>query len=196
MMTTPQMPSLQGTPEQQSSATVQAWPTSAHSFGTPQVPLVAPGSRIQDPVQQSAVVVHTPSSFEQPPPQVRGGNSPVPLGVQGRPQQSALVAQSSPSNIDGSAQSISAITQRGMPRLSCLQVSFCRTLPAQQLAFSLQDWLCSRQMPPAGVQELPASQRPMGLPSTFEQVTLALSPSGVPSAPQQSLSSRQSSPVG
>jgi hypothetical protein len=160
------------------------------------MPLVAPASRIQLPVQQSAVVVHRPSSFSHMPPQVRGGNSPVPLGVQGRPQQSALVAQVSPSNADGSVQSISAMAHRGMPRLSCLQVSFCKTLPAQQLAFALQDRFCSLQMPPAGVQELPASQRPIGLPSTFEQVTLEVSPSGWVAEPQQSWSSRHSSPVG
>lgn len=161
MMTTPQMPSLQGMSGQQSPATVQDWPTSAQSFGTPQVPLVVPGSRIQLPVQQSAVVVHAPVSFAQLPPHVRGGFAPEPLGVQGRPQQSALDAQSSPSKIVGSVQSISAARQRGMPRLSCAQTSTWLMLPAQQLALALQDWPGNLHMLPAGVQPLPESQRPI-----------------------------------
>jgi hypothetical protein len=55
-----------------------------------------PGAMMQgEPEQQSAVVVHAPSTGTQLSPQMNGG-SPPGLGAQGRLQQSALVAQASP----------------------------------------------------------------------------------------------------
>jgi hypothetical protein len=83
-----------------------------------------------------------------------------------------------------------------MPRLSCLQVFSCKTLPEQQLAFALHSMVWSLQMPPAGVHALPASQRPMLLPSSLEHTIPLVSPSGRVADPQQSTSSRQISPVG
>ena len=66
-----------------------------------------------------------------------------------------------------------ATVQRGMPRLSRRQVAFCMTLPAQQFALALHDWLCRRQMPPAGVQALPLSQRPIGLSPSLTPACIA-----------------------
>jgi len=54
--------------------------------------------------------------------------------------------------------------------MSCLQVLPWRTLPAQQFALALHSTVCSRQMPPAGVHALPALQRPIEFPGSFEQV--------------------------
>jgi len=188
-MTTPQIPLLQGKPAQQSAVSMHICPNSAHEPCGPHKPLIAPGSNTHDPLQQSADVVHTPVSMTHVPPHTSGGNSPLPIGVHGKPQQSALVAQSIPSKLVGSVQSISAIKQRGMPRLSCLHVSNIRTLPEQQFALALHEMLCNRQMPPAGVQDWPASHRPIGFPFTFEHVTFAEAPSGCVADPQQSLSS-------
>jgi hypothetical protein len=69
-------------------------------------------------------------------------------------------------------------------------------LPAQQLAFALHELVDRRQIAPAGLQELPLVHRPTSFVPDFSQVTWALSPSGNPSDPQQSLSARQTSPVG
>ena len=83
-----------------------------------------------------------------------------------------------------------------MPRLSCLQVFFWRTFPAQQLALALHSIVWSRQIPPAGVQALPWSQRPSKLPASLLQWMFAVSPFGSPAEPQQSPSCAQLSPVG
>lgn len=160
----------------------------------PHEPTVDPGGMLHAmPAQQSAVVVHVPPAWMQVPPHT---SLPLPSGVQGRPQQSALDAHALPVCAFGSVQSISAMRQRGMPSESCLQVFFWRTLPAQQFAFALHVLLCSRQIAPAGEHEFPFVQRPSVAPPSFEQVTLDLSPSGNVADPQQSLSSLQSSPVG
>src|SRR5688500_3554308 len=83
-----------------------------------------------------------------------------------------------------------------MPRLSCLHVMLLIVLPAQQFALALQDSSERRQIPPAGVHELPASQRPTALSPVLLLRTPVLSPSGRVVEPQQSPSSRQISPVG
>jgi hypothetical protein len=83
-----------------------------------------------------------------------------------------------------------------MPKLSCLQVFFCSTFPLQQLAFALHSTVCKRQMPPAGVQAFPLSQRPSAAPGVLLQWMCAVLPFGRPSAPQQSVSLPQISPVG
>jgi hypothetical protein len=93
-------------------------------------------------------------------------------------------------------QSTAAARQRGMPRMSCLHVFFVRTLPEQQSALALHWTVCSRQIPPAGVQAFPLSQRPIGSPAALEQVTSDRAPSGRVADPQQSASSLQISPVG
>jgi hypothetical protein len=65
-------------------------------LGLTQVPLAAPGANTQaEPLQQSAVVVHTPPSAAQLlSPHAR---CPVPSGTQGTPsQQSAAEAQAEP----------------------------------------------------------------------------------------------------
>jgi hypothetical protein len=77
-----------------------------------------------------------------------------------------------------------------------LQVFSCRTLPEQQLAFALHWMSWRRQMPPAGVHALPASQRPMALSPSRLHSTPLVSPSGSVADPQQSVLSRQISPVG
>jgi hypothetical protein len=60
------------------------------------VPDVEPGAIMQrEPEQQSAVVVHTPSTGTQLSPQTNGG-SPAAFGTHGRLQQSALEAQARP----------------------------------------------------------------------------------------------------
>jgi hypothetical protein len=145
-------------------------------------------------VQQSAEVVHAPPVVMQPAPQARSHSLPPGMGTQGRPQQSALLAQGVPAG-GGVAQSISACRQRGMPRLSCAQVSFWSTLPAQQFAFALHWIACRRQIAPAGEHEFPLSQRPTEKPGAFWQRTFAPL-SGCPGPPQQSPSSWHSSPVG
>jgi hypothetical protein len=69
-------------------------------------------------------------------------------------------------------------------------------LPRQQLALALHDVSWSRQIPPAGVHELPLSQRPITLLSSFWHTICDVSPSGRVAEPQQSESSAQISPVG
>ena len=162
------------------------------------MPLVEPGAITHGrPEQQSAVVVHAPAEGMHFAETHTNGGVPAGFGTHGRLQQSALDAQALPTNVEGSAvQSTSAARQRGMPRLSCLQVLFCSTLPAQQFALALHDCDCRRQIAPAGEHELPLSQRPTAAPEAFEHVTFDLSPSGNVADPQQSLSSVQSSPVG
>lgn len=164
----------------------------------PQVPEVEPGATVHGrPEQQSAVVVHAPPEGMHFAALHTKGGEPDGLGTHGRLQQSALDAHALPVNVAGSAvQSTSAARQRGMPRLSCLQVFFWSTLPAQQFAFALQDSDWRRQMAPAGLHLLPLSQRPIVAPAALEQVTFESGPSGSVAEPQQSLSSWQSSPVG
>jgi hypothetical protein len=79
------------------------------------------------PVQQSAVVVHEPPVLTHtPPPQMYGGTPVEPgvnagFGAQGKPQQSALVAQAWPDLEPPSPQLSPFIVQRGIPRMSCWQ---------------------------------------------------------------------------
>jgi len=166
----------------------------------PHAPLVEPGGiEHKLPEQQSAVVVHAPpvgTHFVALPAQTRGG-VPAGFGTHGSPQQSALDAQALPSKVSGACvQSVSAMRQRGIPRRSCLQVFFCRTLPAQQFAFALHSRVWSRQIAPAGEHALPFVQRPKAAPPSLLHVTLERSPSGNVVDPQQSTSSLHSSPVG
>src|SRR6188474_2125309 len=69
--------------------------------GVPQMPRVEPGGMVHgNPGQQSAEVVQVPPLPTQTPPHTKGGKL-LPgvyagLGTQGRPQQSALVAQAWP----------------------------------------------------------------------------------------------------
>jgi hypothetical protein len=88
------------------------------------MPRVDPGGAVQGkPGQQSAAVVHTPPLPTQIPPQTNGGKPPSGvndgLGTQGRPQQSALVAQAWPILIPASVHCVPLMVQRGMPRMSC-----------------------------------------------------------------------------
>jgi hypothetical protein len=149
------------------------------------------------PAQQSAVVLQFPPSGTHASPQMNGG-SPAGLAVHGRPQQSALEAQASPMYSVGSAQSTGAYKHLGMPRLSCTQVGGTEVseLPAQQLVLALHDVNSSLQMAPAGLHELPLSQRPIGLLSSLLHWTFDVSPSGRVAEPQQSESWAQISPVG
>ena len=164
----------------------------------PQMPLLAPGGIVQGvPGQQSEVLVHEPPVDTQVVPHTK----PVPagLGTQGLPQQSALEAHAVPAGGGPlTLQSKSEATmQRGTPSASCWQTSgWVCTVPAQHLSVALHELLARRQMAPAGEHLLPLSQRPTAEPAGFEQVTLASVPSGRPSAPQQSVSERQISPVG
>jgi hypothetical protein len=152
------------------------------------------------PGQQSADVVQAPPLPMQIPPHTKGGSPPSEvyegLGTQGRPQQSALVAQACPTMTPASLQRSPFMVQRGMPRMSCWQTnSFWLTLPAQQLFSALQELIASLQMAPAGRQELPLSQRPTGSLG-FSLLQVTPDPVGRGPAPQQSLSIWQSSPVG
>lgn len=83
-----------------------------------------------------------------------------------------------------------------MPRLSCLHVPKCPELPAQQLVLWLHEVKSSLQMPPAGVHELPLSQRPIALLSFLLHTMAERAPSGRVAEPQQSASTAQISPVG
>jgi hypothetical protein len=67
----------------------------------------------------------------------------------------------------------------------------------------LHEFVARRQIAPAGLHALPLSQRPIVAPAAFAQCTSVVFPPpelsvepGAPGAPQQSLSVRQSSPVG
>ncbi len=114
------------------------------------------------PGQQSADVVHAPPLSTQMGPQTKGG-TPDGLGTQGKPQQSALVAQACPAREPASAQDSPFNVQRGMPRMSCWQTNgFWLTLPAQQLFSALQDIVAILQIAPAGRHAMPLSQRPTG----------------------------------
>jgi hypothetical protein len=91
----------------------------------PQVPFVEPGVEMQGrPAQQSAVVVHAPPALTHtPPPQMYRGTPASPakagFGAQGRPQQSALVAQACPAREPASPHPTAISVQRGIPRMSC-----------------------------------------------------------------------------
>jgi hypothetical protein len=166
------------------------------------VPRVEPGCAMQGrPVQQSAVVVHEPPVLTQtPPPQTYGGTpesgAKAGFGAHGKPQQSALVAQAWPDRDPPSPHDSPFNVQRGIPRMSCWQTyGFWFTLPAQQLFSALQVMLASLQMAPAGLHELPLSQRPTGWPGSLLQVPTPVCP-WTPPKPQQSESVRHSSPVG
>jgi hypothetical protein len=165
----------------------------------PHVPLVAPGAITHGaPAQQSAVVVHAAAlGWHFTPTQTNGG-APDGFATQGKLQQSALDAQALPASVVGSAvQSTPAARQRGMPRLSCLQMAgFCWTVPAQQRSVALHDSVASRQIEPAGLHLFPWSQRPTAAPAAFAQWVLASAPSGRVAEPQQSPSAWQTSPVG
>src|SRR5678816_3790434 len=94
------------------------------------------------PAQQSAVVVHALPHVTQPPPHL-----PFTHGF--KLQQSALVAHAP---VTGTQPASAGLLQRGTPRLSCLHVSYCCTLPEQQLSVALQLPDCKRQMSPFGLQ--------------------------------------------
>ena len=150
------------------------------------------------PAQQSAVVVQPPVLGTQLVPHTKGEPPGTLFGTHASPQQSALDAQGCPWVVPASGHT-PVIVQRGMPRLSCWQSQGCVcTVPAQQRSVALHDVVASLQIAPAGEHLFPLSQRPTGsLAFAFEQCTsLAAPPVGVPGAPQQSLSIRQSSPVG
>jgi hypothetical protein len=153
------------------------------------------------PEQQSAVVVHEPLVFTHtPPPQMYGGAMPpgvkAGFGAQGKPQQSALVAQACPDFDPPSPQPSPFNVQRGMPRMSCWQTNgFWLTLPAQQLFSALHDVVASLQIAPAGLHALPLSQRPTSAPAALVQLPTPVTP-WVPPYPQQSESVRHTSPVG
>ena len=91
-----------------------------------------------------------------------------------------------------------------MPSVSSAQSSgCCCTVPEQQRSVALHEFDARRQIAPAGLQAFPLSQRPTVAPGAFSQRTSVLLPPpdefvepAEPSAPQQSLSERQSSPVG
>jgi hypothetical protein len=80
------------------------------------------------------------------------------LGTHGLPlQQSALDEHAVP------ASTHAAPVQRGIPRLSRLQVSSVLQLPVQQLQSLLQLVVASLQTSPFGMQAFPASEPPVGL---------------------------------
>jgi hypothetical protein len=154
------------------------------------------------PRQQSAEVVHEPLVFTQtPPPHTYGGTPATPLksgfGAQGKPQQSALVAQAWPDLDPASPHPTAFNVQRGIPRMSCWHAKGTWfTLPEQQSFSALQDIEASLQMAPAGLHALPLSQRPTGSVATpLLQWPVPVCP-WMPPKPQQSESVRQTSPVG
>src|SRR5258705_1662387 len=136
--------------------------------GWPQVPRVEPGGMMHgSPGQQSAPVVHAPPLPTQMGPQTSGGTPASGenegLGTQGRPQQSALVAQACPALEPPSMQASPFRVQRGMPRMSCWHTTgFLLTFPAQQSFSALHDIVAILQIAPAGLQAIPLSQRPTG----------------------------------
>lgn len=163
------------------------------------MPLVEPGSAAQGmPGQQSPLVVHAPPVATQVPPQMKAGPLLALFGTQGRPQQSTLVAQASPTLEPASLQSVPpfCIVQRGMPKRSCWQtMGFWFTLPAQQLFSALHEVVASLQIAPAGRQAFPLSHRPVLAPALLLHVPTPVT-FCTPPKPQQSLPSRQVSPVG
>src|SRR5262249_44315085 len=133
------MPSLHGTPLQQSPSAEHCCPNAAHGVPEspaspaspastppsgsgpqgPQTPCVLPGGTSHiSPGQQSAVMVHVPHFGTHPWKQMNGGMPPsTGLGTHGTPlQQFALVAHAPPASTHGPV-------QRGTPTLSGLQVS-------------------------------------------------------------------------
>jgi hypothetical protein len=171
-------------------------PPSGSTICSPQTPCVDPGSsRHGIPAQQSPSVVQAPPNGTQESPQTNGGPLGLLLGTQGNPQQSALVAHSCPVRSPASAQSPTPV-QRGMPNKSCWHAVGTRfTLPAQQLFSALHDEVASLQTAPAGRQAVPLLHLPTGSPGALLQCTDPFPP-GIPGDPQQSESSRQTSPVG
>jgi len=127
------------------------------------------------------------------------------LLTQGFPQQSALVAQVAPA-AGGAVQSTGLMRQRGIPSASLLQhfseFELQKLLPSptgsQQLFSALHESPPpGLQMLPGSRQEPPLSQRPnSAVLDAFEHVTKPDFGSGEPDQPQQSLSARQTSPVG
>lgn len=167
----------------------------------PQTPFVEPGACTHGmPTQQSAEVVHSPPFGMHEP------GAPHLLLTQGFPQQSALVAHSLPAG-GGFEQSPTYFTrQRGMPSASfaqqfdgvLLQLPAGWPIVSQQLFSALHDSLPpTLQMLPGSRHAVPLSQRPnsfVGL--DLLQKTGPFFGSGDPDQPQQSLSTRQTSPVG
>jgi hypothetical protein len=154
------------------------------------------GTAQKSPAQQSAFVVHAPQlgthCTEE---HTRGGVPPsTGLGTHGALlQQSALVEQPLP------ALPHWAFAQRGTPSLSGLQVSIVSQLPAQQSHVALQLIVASLHTAPLGSQlRIARLQMPTVDGAVMEQVTYLpfLPPaSGYPSAPQQSVSLAQRSPI-
>jgi hypothetical protein len=178
-------------------------PPSVDGGGDPQTPRVDPGGNVQgSPGQQSAPVVQVPPRPTHSPPQTKGG-TPAPasavkfgLGTQGKPQQSALVAQVCPALDPASSQGCAAIIQRGMPRRSCWHASGTwLTLPEQQLFSALHELMASLHTAPAGRHACPLSQRPTGS-AGFALLQVTPVAFGVPTPPQQSALVPQISPVG
>jgi hypothetical protein len=116
------------------------------------VPIDDPGGSVHvEPPQQSADVVQEPPVAMHAPLQT---NIPAVLAVQGIPQQSALLPHGVPAG-GGLAQSIPAPAQRGMPRLSWMQVF------EQQLFSALHEVVLSLQTWPALRQDWPLSHLPI-----------------------------------
>jgi hypothetical protein len=165
----------------------------------PHVPLVLPCAIEQNsPAQQSALVVHAPhEGMHCTAEHTRGGVPPsagAGLGTHGAPlQQSALVEQPLPAFTHW------ASAQRGTPSLSVLHVSMVSQLPEQQSHVALQLMVASLHTAPLGSQlRIERLHTPTVAGGVIEQPTyLPLFPPapGYPSAPQQSLSCVQRSPI-
>jgi hypothetical protein len=164
----------------------------------PQVPFEAPVGIVHgSPVQQSAVVVQVPA--------VGTHAARHTLLTHGLPQQSALVTQLLPAGI-GAVQVFALRMQRGMPRESLRQQlsgsalqkdAFGAPFGSQQLFSDEHEDVLGLQMLPGSRHTVPLSQRPNSwVADALEQETAPLTGGGEPAEPQQSLSLRQSSPVG
>ncbi len=175
----------------------------------PQMPELLPGEMVQGrPLQQSAVVVQTPLAFWQAePPQMKP--VPAPFGRQGSPQQSAELAHALPASEPASVAVQSRVCvprQRGMPRLSCWQISgYCWSdrppgLPfgfvPQQTSLVLHEVPESLHTLPGGEHTFPFAHRPGVVAVLPAHTTCVVEPYGRPTAPQQSVSLSQISPVG
>jgi hypothetical protein len=164
----------------------------------PQVPFEAPVGIVQGrPVQQSAVVVHAPAAGTHAPRHL--------LFTQGLPQQSALVAHEVPAGI-GAAQVVALRRQRGIPSESLRQqlsgfalqkAGLGAPFGSQQLFSEEHDEVLGLQMLPGSRHIVPLSQRPNScVADALAHETGPSTGGGEPADPQQSLSVRQSSPVG
>lgn len=127
------------------------------------------------------------------------------LLTHGLPQQSALVTHEVPAAM-GAVQVFALRRQRGMPRESFRQqlsgfwlqyAALGAPFGSQQLFSAEHEDVLGLQMLPGSRHTVPLSQRPNScVAEAFEQLTAPLTGGGDPVEPQQSLSVRQSSPVG